>query len=343
MGNQMKAHERFVAAAKGKSLDRLPLLEWASWWDLTLDNWRRTHPALRPLNVWELHAHFGLDRHLQCWFDPRSAETPRPRSHGAPIVRTLREYGEIRHTLYPEPCLSPEFIRTAKDFHRSGTGVVWYTIEGFFWFPRTLLGIEGHLYSFYDDPELYHTICADLLRWARRVVSYCGETLDFDFMTFAEDMSYNAGPMISKPCFDTFLAPYYRQLVPLIRQTGALTMVDSDGDITAAVDWFGEVGIEGMLPLERQAGADISRYQRGHPDMFFLGHFDKLVLDKGEAAIRAEFDRLLPGMVRGRFIPSVDHQTPPAVTYDDYLTYLRLFREYATLAAAIRARENLFL
>ena len=40
-------------------------------------------------------------------------------------------------------------------------------------------------------------------------------------MTFAEDMSYNHGPMLSKALFDEFLAPYYRRLVPrLARSTG---------------------------------------------------------------------------------------------------------------------------
>jgi len=37
-------------------------------------------------------------------------------------------------------------------------------------------------------------------------------------------------------------------------------------------------------------------------------------------------------MRTGRFIPSVDHQTPPAVSIPDYRLYLRLLREYAEQA-----------
>jgi uroporphyrinogen-III decarboxylase len=60
-----------------------------------------------------------------------------------------------------------------------------------------------------------------------------------------------------------------------------------------------------------------------------IGHYDKMVMPHGEAAMRAEFERLLPAMRSGGFIPSVDHQTPPGVSLDQYRIYLRLLEEYA--------------
>ncbi|HAT10122.1 MAG TPA: hypothetical protein DCS97_05920, partial [Planctomycetes bacterium] len=62
-------------------------------------------------------------------------------------------------------------------------------------------------------------------------------------------------------------------------------------------------------------------------------HYDKMVMPKGEAAMRAEFERLLPAMRRGRFIPSVDHQTPPGVSLENYRIYLRLLAEFMERAA----------
>jgi hypothetical protein len=41
-----------------------------------------------------------------------------------------------------------------------------------------------------------------------------------------------------------------------------------------------------------------------------------------------EFERLVPLMHSGRFIPSVDHQTPPGVSLDQYRVYLRHLRSY---------------
>ena len=42
---------------------------------------------------------------------------------------------------------------------------------------------------------------------------------------------------------------------------------------------------------------------------------------------------LLPVMRQGGFAPSVDHQTPPGVSLENYRIYLRLFREYAEKGA----------
>jgi hypothetical protein len=62
-----------------------------------------------------------------------------------------------------------------------------------------------------------------------------------------------------------------------------------------------------------------------------VGHFNKLVMHLGEAAMREEFERLMPLMRTGGFIPSVDHQTPPAVSIEDYRLYLRLLKQYTAI------------
>jgi uroporphyrinogen-III decarboxylase len=54
-----------------------------------------------------------------------------------------------------------------------------------------------------------------------------------------------------------------------------------------------------------------------------------MIMHKGEAALRAEFERLMPSVKNGRFILGVDHQTPPGVSYDDYKLFVKLFKEYA--------------
>ena len=97
------------------------------------------------------------------------------------------------------------------------------------------------------------------------------------------------------------------------------------------VPWLQDVGITGVLPLERQAAVDGNRLRQSFPKLRMIGHFDKLVMNRGEAAIRAEFERLLPLIQSGGFIPSVDHQTPPGVSLQQYRDYLRLLREYVQL------------
>ena len=87
----------------------------------------------------------------------------------------------------------------------------------------------------------------------------------------------------------------------------------------------------GVLPLERQAGVDGLKLRQQFPDFLMIGHFDKMTMNRGEPAMRAEFERLLPLMRTGGFIPSVDHQTPPGVSLDQYRSYLRLLDEYTAM------------
>ena len=100
--------------------------------------------------------------------------------------------------------------------------------------------------------------------------------------------------------------------------------------MTKLVPWLLREGIHGVLPLERQAGVDGMALRHLYTNVGMVGHFDKMVMNRGEAAIRAEFERLLPLMRSGGFIPSVDHQTPPGVSLEQYRVYLRLLEEYTS-------------
>ena len=85
-------------------------------------------------------------------------------------------------------------------------------------------------------------------------------------------------------------------------------------------------------PLERKAGVDVSLYLEKQPDMAFIGHFDKMCMKHGKEAMREEFERILPSMKKGKVIVSVDHQTPPDVSIENYKEYVKLLFEYCEKA-----------
>lgn len=57
------------------------------------------------------------------------------------------------------------------------------------------MGIEGHLLAFYDEPELMNQMNKDLLEYHLKTIDVIYSVLTPEFMTFAEDMSYNLVPM----------------------------------------------------------------------------------------------------------------------------------------------------
>jgi hypothetical protein len=325
----MNTRERFHAIMDFEPFDRLPILEWAGWWDKTIARW---HGEGLPADVKDRYAiceHFGLDIYKQGKFVGLAKGCPQPVSHGAGIIASMVDYERLLPHLYPRDSVNAETWRRWAGEQQRGDIVIWFTIDGFFWYPRRLLGIERHLYAFYDQPDLIHRINSDLAEWMLFVIDRLCSICTPDFMTFAEDMSYNNGPMLSKALFDEFMRPYYGRVIPFLRQKGIVPLIDSDGDVTTPAHWFEEAGLAGILPLEKQAGVDIAVLRAEHPKMRFVGHFDKMTMDKGEQAMRKEFERLVPTASKGGVLISCDHQTPPGVSYQDYKTYVRLFREYA--------------
>lgn len=332
----MKASERFYNLIKGKEIDRLPMIEWAPYWGLTLDRWNKEGLCIEIKTLpdfLKIQRFFKLDGCIQTYFPVRSPESPVAKIHGAGIMKNEKDYESIKKTLYKDPSkfYNKEHYQWLKETQQNdGDTIHFFTVEGFFWMPRELFGIEDHLYSFYDYPELLHKIAYDYTQWLIKTFEYIGNTFKFDFMSFGEDMSYNNGPMLSKNIFDEFLAPYYKKVIPILKQLDIPVFIDSDGDITKAIDWYAEVGADGMFPLERQAGVDVSLYIEKQPHMAFLGHFDKMCMKFGEQAMRAEFERLMPSWKKGKVIPSVDHQTPPDVSIENYKIYCKLLKEYAS-------------
>ncbi len=327
----MNTRQRFQAAMNFKPFDRLPMIEWAMWWDKTIQRWQGE--GLGGLSDrYDLYRHFGLDVYYQDWVSPRC---PAPKVHGGPLVASSADYEKLRQTIYPsEPVDKRRWESWARQ-QQAGDAVLWFTLQGFFWYPRTILGIEPHLYAFYDQPELMNRINEDILDFNLGVIDQICSVTTPDFMTFAEDMSYNHGPMLSQELFQQFIAPFYRRIVPELHKRGIIVIVDSDGDISVPTAWFRDAGCDGLLPLERQAGVDMADMRRRYPAMCFIGHYDKMVMPRGESAMRAEFERLLPIAAQGGFLPSVDHQTPPGVSLQQYSVYLKLFEEYAWKAGKL--------
>lgn len=335
----MTARERFHAIMNFQPFDRLPVVEWATWWDQTIKRWHGEGLDPRVTDRYEICRHFEQDVYVQFWFPSMGRGCPRPSSHGAGILKTMDDYERIREYLYPWPVVDHEWWIRAAEQQSKGDIVIWFTVDGFFWFPRKLFGIEPHIYAFYDEPELMHRMNEDLSTWILRIIDEICSICVPDFMTFAEDMSYNHGPMLSKKLFDEFLRPYYHKVIPALKERGIISIVDSDGDITVASSWFREAGLDGILPLERQAGVDVAEVRKMHPNMRFIGCFDKMVMNQGEIAMREEFERLLPTAAQGGLVVSCDHQTPPGVSYEDYLLYMRLFREYAKKAGEMSSNR----
>ena len=208
----MNIRERVRAILNFEPFDRLPVIEWAPWWDQTIRRWHGEKLPATLTDRYDICRHFGLDMIKYLHYGPSGPGCPQPAGHGLGIIANAADYDRILPHLYG-PVVGPDPWTAWASEQARGEAALWFNINGFFWWPRVLFGIEPHLYAFYDQPELMHRINSDLAAWQIRVFDDICRYCVPEFICFAEDMSYNHGPMLSQEQFDTFLRPYYQQVV----------------------------------------------------------------------------------------------------------------------------------
>ena len=199
----MNARDRFLKVLNFEKIDdRLPMVEWAAWWSETIQRWE-SEGLSKGLSFDQSLQNFGLDIMTIMIATATSDKCPQPTSVGGPIITDEKSYDEIRSTLFTDSIID-NVINTAvqlKERHDNGEIIIRLWLDGFFWLPRVLFGIENHLLAFYDYPELIHRINSELADFNIRVIDALFPILKPDMVGMAEDMSYNNGPMLSYDLF----------------------------------------------------------------------------------------------------------------------------------------------
>ena len=251
-----------------------------------------------------------------------------------PVIETMEDWENLKSHAEKEleAYFSDKQIEAAyghlAEGHDRGDYSIRLNIEGFFWVPRELLGIEAHMYAFYDEPELLHAINDYILEIYRTKLLKVIDLVQPDVIYFMEDLSGKNGPMVSPDCFEEFVADYYRALIPLFKEHGVGNVfVDTDGDFVRLIPNFMDAGVDGFLPMDVNAGMDIVEVRKQFPKLKFIGSFNKLEIAKGPAAIDKEFDRILPVIRGGGYIPGSDHQVAPSTSLENYKYYIKKLRK----------------
>jgi uroporphyrinogen-III decarboxylase len=195
------------------------------------------------------------------------------------------------------------------------------------------MGIEPHLYAFYDRPELLHDMNSYILEVYLEKLTKVLDIIPVDVLYIMEDLSGKNGPMISPALFDEFVGSYYKKLIPVLKRKGVRNVfVDTDGDFKKLIPNFLEAGVEGFLPMDVNAGMDIVAVREEFPKLKFIGAYNKLSIAAGKEAIDREFERILPVIRQGGYIPGTDHQVAPSTSLENYMYYIKRLKEVMTKA-----------
>jgi hypothetical protein len=363
----MTNRERFRAAMAFEPVDRPCHVEWG-FWEETHTRWKGeglpadiTFPAFSGLSSGiDLFEHFGVTRfgyllpgqYFLPAFQPAVlsededflvertergvVQKVNKRNRTIPMfleypVKDRADYERLKERLQPQVAkrYPANWDLAAAELRAQDHTVTCTHMDGFFGYPRELMGLEGYLFQLNDDPQFVRNLIEDRVAFYELVYERALRDARPDFAFIWEDMCYRNGPLISPEMFREFLLPAYQRLTAFIRDMGVSTIiVDSDGDINKLIPLWLEGGVTGLLPFEVRAGMDVTRIGEEFPRLQILGGIDKNEIAKGHEAIDKELGRVLPAMLRrGGYAVALDHWVPPAISLDDYRYFVRRVKD----------------
>jgi hypothetical protein len=276
----MNLRERYMRYMRFEPVDRIPLMEMGVL-DDTLERWHGEGLPRWVRCLRDLEDYLNLDRSWNCnWlpiheqiyppFEPKvleETETDQVISDPMGVVYRQRKHHPtiplyIRFPVENEadydkllPRLNGKDARRyLVDFddelrRRTERGeIIGISFQGFFGFPRELMGFKNLCMAFCDQPQLIRRMIADRVQFAKDLFARLLATGKLNFVQIWEDMAYKAGPMISPRMVREFMLPAYQELVSYFRAGGVeLIMVDCDGDMRSLLPIWLEAGVDAEL------------------------------------------------------------------------------------------------
>lgn len=356
----MAPGERLVRCLLGQPVDRVPFgvsLGWYPWGE-TLERWRKEtgRPDLDPARELQYDLSFALpaiehgpwphfaseileeDERFVISRDFRGIVMRNRRDgHSMPEfirhpVQTREDWEQLRaerfrvddrtRVLENWPAFRDRLARTGE-----AVQVGWFP-WGVFGTVRDLMGAEGLLYGFSEQPDLIADIMQHLTSvWIALWMRVAAE-VRIDHIHIWEDMAGRQGSLISPGMMERFMMPCYDRIAAFAREAGArIVSVDSDGDVRHLVPVMMRHGINMMFPFEVQAGCDVLRYREQYPTLGIMGGLDKRALARGRGAVDGEVERAAKMCRSGRYIPAFDHLIPPDVPWSNFAYAAERIRE----------------
>ena len=359
----MKPRERFRAIMDYQPFDRLPVWYFGLWRE-TEERWRRegwrqdqSIAAATGMDedwevgMWEAH---GLVKVAPISPEPAKVleETDDYRVVRTALGAVLKE-GKRASSIpqHLEEALSPtrqswarfkRFLDPADPARRAAgwearaeelnrrERVTCFLAGSLYGWPRGWLGTEGISFLPYDDPALFEEIIEHLAEHFMALYRPILARAEFDFAYFFEDCCFNTGPLFSPEIYRQFYHKHYRKMIDCYHAAGVkFVLIDSDGRVDDLVPLWLESGFDIIFPIEVGTWkADPREFRRRHGrPMRMFGGVNKLVIPRGEAAVRAELEPLRPLVEEGGCIPIPDHRIPPDCSLEQFRTYVRVFKE----------------
>ncbi|MBP7494011.1 MAG: hypothetical protein KA771_00815 [Spirochaetales bacterium] len=201
-----------------------------------------------------------------------------------------------------------------------------------------LRGMENLLIDMMEDPPLVRDIVEMQIEYYKVVHRKVLE-MGIDIIHLVDDYAYSSGPLMSPDMFEEFLLPGLETIVQDIKGHGGFCMKHTDGRIWKILEGIVSTGIDGIGPLEPEAGMDLHEVKERFPSLTVMGNVSCDLLGRGTSGeVEDEVKRLLKNcMPGGRFILSSGNSIASSTLPENLLTMIETAKTYGVYERGGRA------
>jgi uroporphyrinogen decarboxylase len=194
-----------------------------------------------------------------------------------------------------------------------------------------LTGFETFAMLLVDNPGLVERLFEQVGRFQLRVLERCLAHRSVGAHWHADDVAFNTGVVVSPRVLRRYAFPWFRKMVELAHQAGALAIYHSDGKLDAVIDDILGLGFDGLNPIDPMCMDIVALKQRVQGRLGLLGNIDlRYTLTLGtpeevEAEVKDRLAALAPG---GGYVLSSANSVPDYVPFENYMAMRDAWLKY---------------
>ncbi len=249
-----------------------------------------------------------------------------------PMGGPIKTPEDLKSYKPPDPIDPFRFIGLIKLLENfKGEKLVGMHVHDAFSYPTYLRGMDNLLMDLIERSGLVHDLVKLGVEHTKALMKKA-RILGAELFVFGDDYAGNTGPLMSPKHFEEFFLPGLREVVAYANEIGAYTIKHTDGNIMPIIEMIVDTGINGLHPLDPEAGMNIKEVKEKYGDRIcVIGSIDtgKLLSESSpqevEEEVRKAIVELAPG---GGYIISSANSIHAKVRPENYAAMLRAVKKY---------------
>jgi uroporphyrinogen decarboxylase len=249
-----------------------------------------------------------------------------------PLEGPIKSEEDLENYTPPNPHDPYRFVRLKRLLDRfKGRKMVGMHMHDAFTYPTYLRGMEELLMDLLIDPDLVKKLVRIGVEHSKELIKGAAE-LGADLIVFGDDYGGNDGPLMSPMHFEEFFLPGMREVVETAKNEGLYVIKHTDGNISDILEAIVSTGIDGIHPLDPEAGMSIKKVKDAYGDrVCVMGNIDtgKILSESTpEVVEKTVLKTIMDVAPGGGYIIASANSIHPKVKPENYVRMLESARKY---------------